>query len=234
VGALVAGDPGSAQRQLGVVDAEGRAAAHTGTECIRACGHYVGDGYTVQGNLLAADDVWSSMAPAFEAARAEGVPFWEQLMRALEAAEAHGGDVRGRQSAAIQIVDRDARGAPWRGRTMDLRVEDHPDPVPELRRIVTIDRAYALLNDEGDAARAGEPEEARYATARQMAPEAMELVFWIALQHAEAGRMDEARREMAIAFEAPDGANWRATLEHMRDGGRIDRGLADALLAAGD
>ncbi|MEO8245957.1 MAG: DUF1028 domain-containing protein [Chloroflexota bacterium] len=233
VAALVAGDVGSAQRQLGVVDAEGRAAAHTGAECIPACGHHVGEGYTVQGNLLAGDEVWTSMAPAFEAARAEGVPFWEQLLRALEAAESHGGDVRGRQSAAIQIVDREARGAAWRGRTMDLRVEDHADPVPELRRIVTIDRAYALLNEEGDAARAGEPEEARYAAARSMAPDAMELVFWIALQHGEAGRMTEARREMAIAFDAPDGASWRATLEHMRDGGRIDRTLADALLGSG-
>lgn len=230
VAALVAGDPGAAQRQIGVVDALGRAAAHTGDACILACGHRVGEGYTVQGNLLASDEVWSSMAPAFEAARDAGLPFWEQLMRALEAAEAAGGDVRGRQSAAMQIVDATPVGGAWRGRHLDLRVEDHADPIPELRRILTLDRAYALLDDEGDEARAGRSEAERYAAARSLAPDAMELVFWMALQHAEAGRMDEARREMAVALGAPDGGNWRATLEHLRDGGRVDRAVADALL----
>jgi uncharacterized Ntn-hydrolase superfamily protein len=231
VTALIAGDPGAAQRQLGVVDSEGRAAAHTGEECILACGHITGEGYTTQGNLLRSDAVWQALAPAFEAARDEGLPFWEQLMRALEAAESAGGDVRGSQSAAIQIVEGEARGGAWRGRVMDLRVEDHPQPVAELRRILTIDRAYALLDEEGDAAKAGRSKAERYAEARALAPDAMELVFWTALEHAKAGRMDEAKREMAVAFSAPDGANWRATLEHLRDGGREDRALVDELLA---
>lgn len=230
VAALVAGDSGAAQRQLGVVDEVGRAAGHTGAECILACGHIVGDGYTTQGNLLRSDAVWQALAPAFEAARAEGLPFWEQLMRTLEAAEVAGGDVRGSQSAAIQIVEGASRGGAWRGRVIDLRVEDHPQPVAELRRILTIDCAYALLGDEGDAAKAGRSEPERYAEARSQAPDAMELVFWTALELAKAGRMDDARREMRIAFTAPDGANWRATLEHLRDGGRIDRALADDLL----
>lgn len=230
VAALVAGDPGAAQRQLGVVDEEGRAAAHTGAECILANGHHVGDGYTVQGNLLANDEVWGSMAPAFEAARSDGVPFWEQLLRALEAAEAAGGDVRGRQSAAIAIVEGAPRGGAWRGRVLDLRVEDHEAPVPELRRVVELDRAYALLDDEGDAAKAGRSAADRYAEVRRVAPDAMELVFWTALEHAEQGRMADARREMGVALAAPDGANWRATLEHLRDGGRVKREIADALL----
>jgi len=232
VAALVAGDPGAAQRQLGVVDSEGRAAVHTGTQCILACGHHVGEGYAAQGNLLRSDAVWQALAPAFEAARDEGLPFWEQLMRALEAAEAAGGDVRGSQSAAIQIVEGQSRGGAWRGRVMDLRVEDHPQPVAELRRILTVDRAYALLDEEGDAAKAGRSEAERYAESRELAPDAMELVFWTALEHAKAGRWDEARREMAVAFGAPDGANWRATLEHLRDGGREDRALVDDLLGS--
>lgn len=232
VAALVAGDPGAAQRQLGVVDSEGRSAAHTGAECILACGHRVGEGYATQGNLLRSDAVWQALAPAFEAARDEGLPFWEQLMRALEAAEAAGGDVRGSQSAAIMIVEGEARGGAWRGRVMDLRVEDHPQPVAELRRILTVDRAYALLDEEGDAAKAGRSEAERYAESRTLAPDAMELVFWTALEHAKAGRWDDARREMALAFSAPDGANWRATLEHLRDGGREDRALVDELLGS--
>lgn len=233
IAALVAGDEGSAQRQLGVVDLTGRAAAHTGAECILACGHRVGDGYATQGNLLRSDAVWQALAPAFEAARDAGLPFPEQLMRALEAAEAAGGDVRGSQSAAIQVVDAAQAGGAWRGRVLDLRVEDHADPIVELRRILTIDRAYALLDDEGDAAAAGRSAEERYAEARAMAPDAMELVFWTALEHAKAGRMGAARRELRIAFAAPDGANWRATLEHLRDGGRIDRGIAERLLRSG-
>jgi hypothetical protein len=102
--------------------------------------------------------------------------------------------------------------------------------VAELRRILTVDRAYALLDEEGDAAKAGRSEAERYAESRELAPDAMELVFWTALEHAKAGRWDEARREMAVAFGAPDGANWRATLEHLRDGGREDRALVDELL----
>lgn len=235
VDALVAGDPGAAQRQLGVVDTEGRAAAHTGAECILACGHHVGEGYTTQGNLLSNDEVWSSMAPAFEAARAEGVPFWEQLLRTLEAAESHGGDVRGRQSAAMFIVEGTSRGGAWRGRVVQLAVEDHPDPVSELRRIVTLDRAYAMLSDESRTEAAeGMDDAERYRIAREMAPDAMELVFWTALDHATNGRMDEARREMAVAFAAADGATWRATLEHLRDGARIPAEIADALLEAGE
>ena len=99
-----------------------------------------------------------------------------------------------------------------------------------LGSLVLLFGAYALLDEEGDAAKAGRSEAERYAEARGLAPDAMELVFWTALEHAKAGRMDDARREMRVAFAAPDGANWRATLEHLRDGGREGRALVDELL----
>src|SRR4029077_3325148 len=134
---------------LGVVDAPGRAAAHTGPECIPACGHLVRDGFTVQGNLLERDTCWPAMAAAYERALGEEAPFVERLLRAMEAAEAEGGDVRGRQSAAIMVVAAELQQAAWRGRLMDMRIEDHPDPVPELRRIVSMQLAYNLLDDEG-------------------------------------------------------------------------------------
>src|SRR5437867_4741155 len=155
VAACLAGDGESAVRQLGVVDAQGNAAAHTGADCIPACGHLVRDGFTVQGNLLERDTCWPAMAAAYEAALAEEAPFVERLLRALEAAEREGGDVRGKQSAAIMVVSGELQQAAWRGRLMDLRIEDHPDPVPELRRIVTMQLAYELMDDEGDAAKAG-------------------------------------------------------------------------------
>jgi hypothetical protein len=94
-----------------------------------------------------------------------------------------------------------------------MRIEDHPDPVPELRRIVTLSLAYDLLNDEGDAARAGRSAEDRYAEARRLAPEAYELVFWRGVELAAAGDLDAARREMAVAVAADP--RWRTTLEHL-------------------
>lgn len=218
VAALVAGDESAQTRQLGVVDASGRAAAHTGSECIPAAGHLVREGFTVQGNLLRQDSCWPAMAAAYEESLAAGKPFVERLLLALEAAEREGGDVRGRQSAAIMVVDAAVQTAAWRGRLLDLRIEDHADPVPELRRIVTLQLAYELLNDEGDAARAGATAEDRYAEARRLAPDAYELVFWRAVELATGGDLVAGRREMALAVAADDA--WRRTLQHLADAGR--------------
>jgi uncharacterized Ntn-hydrolase superfamily protein len=231
VAALVASDELASVRQLGVVDRQGRAAAHTGAECIPACGHLVRDGFTVQGNLLERDTCWPAMAAAYERALAEGAPFVERLLRAMEAAEMEGGDVRGRQSAALMIVAAEPHTAAWRGRLIDMRIEDHPDPVPELRRIVTLQLAYNLLDDEGDAARAGSSAAERYALARQLAPEAYELVFWRGVELATAGDVEGARRELQIAFAADQ--RWRTTLRHLADAGRegVTPELAAQLLA---
>ena len=227
VAALLAGDDNPQVRQVGVVDSEGGTAAHTGTECIPAAGHLVRDGFTVQGNLLARDTCWPAMAAAYEAALAEGVPFVERLLRAMEAAEGEGGDVRGRQSAAIMVVEAQVQQAAWRGRLMDMRIEDHHDPIPELRRIVTLQLAYDLLNDEGDAAKAGATADERYAEARRMAPDAYELVFWQALELVKRGDLAGARRELAIAVQADE--SWRLTLEHLGEGGR--EGMTPDLVA---
>jgi uncharacterized Ntn-hydrolase superfamily protein len=232
IAAVLAGDDSPQIRQIGVVDAAGRTASHTGTDCIPAAGHLVRDGFTVQGNLLASPTCWPAMAAAYEEALAAGEPFVERLLRALEAAEREGGDVRGRQSAAIMVADAALQQAPWRGRLMDLRIEDHADPVPELRRIVTVQLAYELTNDEGDAAKAGRSAEDRYAEARRLAPDAYELVFWRAVELANAGDMVGARHEMAVAVAADE--SWRHTLEHLAEGGRegITSEIAAALLAA--
>lgn len=231
VAAVVAGDDQPQIRQVGVVDAKGRAAAHTGAECIPAAGHIVRDGFSVQGNLLHADACWPAMADAYTRALAEEVPFVERLLRALEAAEAEGGDVRGRQSAAMMVVDGELHTAAWRGRLLDMRIEDHPDPVPELRRIVTLHLAYELLSDEGDAARAGRSAEDRYAEARRLAPEAYELVFWRAIELAASGDLDAARHELRVAVDAD--ARWRTTLEHLAAARRegMTPELATTLLA---
>ncbi|MGZ6372270.1 MAG: DUF1028 domain-containing protein [Candidatus Limnocylindria bacterium] len=231
VAALVAGDEQAQVRQLGVVDAKGRAAAHTGADCIPACGHLVRDGFTVQGNLLEQETCWPAMAAAYERAVADGEPLVERLLRAMEAAEAEGGDVRGRQSAAMMIVAAEPQQAAWRGRLLDMRIEDHPDPVPELRRIVTMQLAYSLLDEEGDAAKAGLDASARYEQARRMSPDAYELVFWRGVELATGGDVEAARRELQIAYAAD--TRWRTTLQHLADAGRegVTPELAELLLA---
>jgi len=229
--ALLASDSQAQVRQVGIVDAHGHAAAHTGTDCIPAAGHLVGDGFTVQGNLLRSDTCWPAMAAAYTEALSSAEPLVERLLRAMEAAEREGGDVRGRQSAAIMVVDAALQPAPWRGRLLDMRIEDHPDPVPELRRIVTMQLAYDLLNDEGDAARGGATADERYAEARRLAPDAYELVFWRGIELATAGNLAAARAELQIAFGAD--ATWRETLQHLADGRRegVTPELAAELLA---
>lgn len=235
VASLTRGDEHAAIRQLGVVDAEGRTAAHTGAECIPACGHQVGDGYTVQGNLLERASCWPAMADAYETALKRGEPFVERLLLAIEAAEREGGDVRGRQSAALMVVEGEVRPTSWRqrlwgGRLMDVRVDDHGDPVPELRRIVTMHLAYELADDDGDAARAGQSPEQRYARARELSPDAYELVFWRGVELATSGDVEAGRRELRIAFAAD--TRWRTTLQHLADASRegVTPELAASLL----
>ncbi|HET6649837.1 MAG TPA: DUF1028 domain-containing protein [Candidatus Limnocylindria bacterium] len=228
IAALVASDAGSAERQIGVVDRDGVAAAHTGERCISAAGHIVGDGFSVQGNLLRADACWPAMADAYRGS--EGSPFWERLLLALEAAEAAGGDVRGRQSAAIVIVSGEPVAQAWQGRLLDVRVDDHPDPVPELRRLAEMSEAYRLMGELEVGAADQRPVEERYADARRLAPDAMELVFWRGIELALAGDEAAARRELDIAFAAD--ATWRQALRHVAAAGHAgdDPGLVDRLL----
>ena len=130
---LTAADGDRAQRQLGVVDGEGRAATFTGDECHAWAGGRTGSGYAAQGNILVSGATVDALAETFEATG--GRPLAERLLDCLDAAEAAGGDSRGRQSAALLVVERDAGYASLSDTLVDLRVDDHPDPLVELRRI---------------------------------------------------------------------------------------------------
>jgi uncharacterized Ntn-hydrolase superfamily protein len=149
---LVAADPESSVRQVAVVDDEGRTAVHTGAECIREAGHRTGDGYSVQANMMRSADVWPAMAEAFEAATGS---LARRLLAALDAAEAAGGDWRGQQAAGLLVVGAD--GKPWE-RVSDLRVDDHPEPLRELGRLLDLEEGYRALtrtDERAAAARAG-------------------------------------------------------------------------------
>src|SRR5947209_1734738 len=140
---LLAEDPAAQSRQVAVMDAQGRAAVHTGSDCIPLAGHVVGEGVCCQANIMASEEVWPAMLDAFGAATG---PLARRLVDALDAGEAAGGDLRGRQSAAILIVGAD--GPAWQAE-VSLRVEDHPAPLPELRRLLSVHEAYRLA-DEAD------------------------------------------------------------------------------------
>jgi uncharacterized Ntn-hydrolase superfamily protein len=192
--ALVTTDGGEAVRQVAMVDAAGRVAVHTGSGAIEAAGHRTGPGYSAQANMMEKGTVWDAMAAAFE--RSSG-DLAERLLAALEAAQAEGGDIRGRQSAAIVVVAAESTGRPWMDRRFDLRVEDHPEPVAELRRLVGLQRAYQLLN-EGDAwVTAGDVDRAMqsYRRAMDLVPDAAtqgEAPFWVGVTLASVGREEDA------------------------------------------
>ncbi|UCF79490.1 MAG: DUF1028 domain-containing protein [Candidatus Eiseniibacteriota bacterium] len=192
--ALVSTDSGEAVRQVAMVDAAGNVAAHTGSRAIHAAGHRVGNQYSVQANLMERTTVWDAMAKAYETAEGD---LAERLLAALEAAEKEGGDIRGRQSAALLIVSAEGTGRPWVDRKFDLRVEDHPEPVKELRRLVELQRAYLKLN-EGDEWMAKEDASKAmdaYMRATSIVPDEAtngEAPFWVGVTLVGAGRVDEA------------------------------------------
>jgi uncharacterized Ntn-hydrolase superfamily protein len=188
---LLASDAQADVRQVAMIDAQGRVAAHTGEHCIIAAGHRTGANYSVQANLMLKDTVWDAMAKAFESARGELV---DRLMAALDAAQAEGGDIRGKQSAAIIVVSGRPSGKPWADRLFDLRVEDHPEPLVELKRLVKLQRAYNHMNagDElfakGDIAGAVR----EYGAAEKLVPDNIEMVFWHAVTLVNAKNIEEA------------------------------------------
>jgi uncharacterized Ntn-hydrolase superfamily protein len=187
---LVALDPLRDQRQLGFVDATGDAATWTGKKNIQHADGMTGPGYAVQANLMANDKVWPAMAEAYE--KAEG-DLAERMMQALEAAEKAGGDIRGKQSAAMLIVKAEPSGKPWADRVIDLRVEDSDDPLKELRRLIQLRHAYNHV-DAGDAHLAAvRTEEAMkaYEQGAKLAPDVVELQFWAALGMYTNGREKE-------------------------------------------
>jgi uncharacterized Ntn-hydrolase superfamily protein len=183
---LIAADPLAAVRQVAMVDARGGIAAHTGAECMSFAGQAVGHHHSAQANLMASDRVWGAMSEAYLGASA---PLSGRLLDALDAGEAAGGDVRGRQSAAIVVVP--ASGEPWE-RIIELRVEDHPEPLVELRRLVGLKAAYALAGDGDDLQGRGDHAgaAAKYIAAWELAPENEELGFWAALSMIGRGETD--------------------------------------------
>jgi len=203
---LLADDDGRNLRQVAIVDKNGKVAAYTGCQCIPMAGHYVGNNFSCQANMMLRSSVWPAMAEAFENATG---PLAERMLTALEAAQAEMGDIRGKQSCAILVVRGQSTGKVWEDRLVDLRIEDHPEPLMEMRRLLNLHRAYEDMN-RGDLAMEKNDVDGAlkyYGAAMARFPDNLEMQYWTAISLANAGRSEAARPMFAQIFSADP--NWK-------------------------
>lgn len=215
---LLAADERREIRQVAMVDAQGRVGAHTGTQTIPEAGHAIGDGFSVQANLMLNSTVWDAMKSAFE--RAQG-DLADRMLAALEGAQREGGDVRGMQSAAMVVVGAEPTGKPWADRIFDLRIDDHPEPLKELRRLIGVQRAYGCKL-RADAAFAGgdlETGAREYREAEKFVPGNPEFAFWHAVGLMSLGKPDDAATVLRRVFAAD--RNWITLATRMAHSGLI-------------
>lgn len=223
---LLEADDASDIRQVAMVDAQGDVAAHTGDRCIPAAGQVVGENFSVQANLMDRDTVPAAMAAAFR--ESEG-PLAERMLAALEAAQGEGGDIRGRQSAAILVVSGRSTGRPWEDTLVDLRIEDHPTPVKELGRLLRMHRGYQRMNDGDLAVEKGDLDAAKaaYGDAERILAGNLEASYWYAVALCNAGQIDQAVEKFHRIFAQGD--NWKRLTPRLVEKGYLE--ADDSVLA---
>ncbi|RAU82376.1 Zn-dependent protease [Pontibacter arcticus] len=216
---LLADDPGKEVRQVAILDAQGRVAVHTGKQCVRYAGHTTGQNFSVQANMMLTDKVWPAMAKSFE--RSEGQPLAERVLLAMQAAEREGGDIRGKQSAAMVVVPAKATGQIWNDKTIDLRVDDHAKPLDELARLLKVYRAYEHMNKGDLAVEKGQMQQAmqEYGKAEAMFPENLEMKYWHAITLANNKQVEEATKLLREVYKKDD--NWRELTSRLPEVGLL-------------
>ncbi len=204
---LVSKDEGKAFRQVAFLDAKGKAAAFTGEKCVESAMHHVGENFSVQANMMLNDDVIPAMKKAFK--DHNNLPLAERVVKVLKAAEEAGGDIRGKQSAALIVVGAERTTNIWEDKKIDLRVDDHSEPLEELERLLSVARAYEHMNKGDVAMEEGNVDEAllQYGKAEELFPENLEMRYWKAIALANSGRLKEALPVFREIFEQDD--NWR-------------------------
>jgi uncharacterized Ntn-hydrolase superfamily protein len=214
--AMLLADDGRDFRQVGIIDINGNAANHTGQKNIEAAGGIVGENYAVQANMMENDQVWSAMSRAFESAVGS---LAERMLLSLEAAQAVGGDIRGKQSAAILVVSGVSTGKIWKDTKVDIRVDDHADPLVELRRLLKVHQAYEFMNAGDIAVEAGDFQQASdlYSTAEAMFPENLEMKYWHAVNLANTDQLDQALPMFKEVFSKD--SNWKKLTPRLIDNG---------------
>lgn len=216
--ALLAADANPGVRQVAMIDASGQVAVHTGENCIQYAGHLAGRNFSVQSNLMIKPGVPQAMAEAFQRARGS---LAERMLAALEAAQSTGGDLRGKQSAAILVVSGKASSRPWEDRLVDLHIEDHKQPLKELRRLLTLNTAYEHMNQGDHALESGDIDAAleQYGQAQALEPDNLEMKFWHAVSLVNAGRIDAAAPIFAAIFRADE--RWRELVPRLVQAGLL-------------
>jgi len=203
---LIDEDEGRDLRQLAVLDVNGNVKAYTGKNCIFGAGHIVGENYSVQANLMLNDKVWFAMSVAFENSKG---PLAERMIAALEAGENVGGDIRGKQSACLLIVRGEATGNLWEDRLIDIRVDDNPEPIEELKRLLKVHRAYEHMNNGDVAVELGDMKLAmkEYMAAEEMFPDNEEMKYWHAVTLVNNGDLENALPIFKEVFTKNE--NWK-------------------------
>lgn len=255
--ALLHGDAACEVRQVGIVDANGNVATFTGARDILEAGGIAGFAtgstkidcgsaggtvttgrdFAVQANLMASDQVWPAMAKAFGESKGD---LAERMLAALDAAQAAGGDIRGKQSAALIVVHAKATGRAWQDRVFDLRVDDAPDPLAELRRLVSVQRAYNHMN-AGDLAVEHKDNEAalrEYSAAEGIASTTpgiprsrhAEMIYWHAVALVNMGRVDESLPLFARAFTMEP--SWRTLTPRLVRSGLLPEAAVSRIVSA--
>jgi uncharacterized Ntn-hydrolase superfamily protein len=210
---LISDDEGRDVRQLAILDYQGNVATYTGSKCIRHAGHKIGDNFSVQANMMLSEKVWPAMAEAFE--KYDNLSLPERIIKSLEAAESVGGDIRGKQSAALLVVAAKPTENKWDDPIIDLRIEDNVEPLKELNRLLKVFRAYEHMNngdlaiEKGDMAKALE----EYDAAQIMFPENLEMTYWTAVSLANQNKLDEALKLFKKVFKIDK--NWVLLTERL-------------------
>lgn len=216
---LIAGDEGRDFRQLAVLDAKGNTSSYTGSKCVDAAGNIAGKNYSVQANLMLSDKVWGEMEKAFNESTGR---LAERMLASLEASQNVGGDIRGMQSASLMVWKGNSTGKPWEDKLMDLRVEDNPAPLAELKRLLVVQRAYEHMNAGDVAVEKNDMTTAmnKYNAAMQMFPDNLEMKFWTAVTLANTGRLDEALPLFNIVFATDK--NWKTLTPRLPKSGLLN------------
>lgn len=209
---LLASDPNNQIRQVAMIDKHGNIATHTGDNCIAEAGHMTGKNYSVQANLMMNNTVWDAMGKAFETAQGD---LADKMMAAMEAAQAEGGDIRGMQSAAMVVVTGKPTGMSWKDKFIDIRVDDSPEPLKELNRLLNITRAYEHMNKGDDyiADKKLDLAGQEYELASKLAPGNPEILFWHAVTLVTVDELEKALPIFKEVFAIDE--NWRTLVPRL-------------------
>jgi uncharacterized Ntn-hydrolase superfamily protein len=216
---LLSEDESKEVRQVAILNNQGQIASFTGKNCIAHAGHIQGKGFSVQANMMLSEKVWPAMAKAFEAKN--DLPLAERVIAAMEAAESVGGDIRGKQSASLLVVRGNSSSEPWNDRLIDLRVEDHKDPLKELDRLLRVYRAYEHMERGDEYLAKGMMEEAlgEYNKAQKMSPKNLEMKYWHAIALANNGDIEEATNILKKVYK--EDKNWKILTGRLPDAGLL-------------